>query len=810
MSAFIADDTNLQAISKKLDKWRNNNPQEKVYLHLNKSFFLLGDTMYCKAYIVNAEGNMPSSISNIVYVDVIDNNKQVLKTMLLPVSDGIAWSAIAVNNLFHQGDYHIRAYTNWMRNFDNDFFFDKTITVLDGANKKLTATSLTSVKSQVAHKCYFFPEGGQMVTGLPAHLGFKAIGLNGMSIAVEGRIIDESGTQAVDFRSGFAGMGNCTFTPLPQHTYTAVVKYKDGSEEKISLPAAETMGYVLNIDNTDNKNISIIISAKGVSDDVMLIAQNNNQVQYAAKLKLINNIIKTTIAKKKFLTGIVQFTLFTSSSIPMAERLIFINHNDQLNVHTSLDKLIYGKREKVKLTLHVTDNLDEPVTGSFSIAVTDGNTEPLNKTNEHNITTNLLLTSDLKGYIENPNYYFTDTDSNKVKDLDNLLLTQGWRRFKWKEILADQFTSLSYLPEKSLAITGKAVFENGTPALGTKIMLLSKTGNGFTLEAQTDSVGTFVFNNLDIINDAQFVLQAEPKNGNKNVKITANSFSPPGVYYNIQTNQASTADSSLNKYILANGRRWEERMKSGMASEGTFTLEEVTVTTKKLSKVQQAVRPSYNLNGPGNADQVLTYDDIPNCHDLTQCLPGKLIGVYFKTVTDNNGVPKITLYSSSGQNKPMLIIVDGVDMPESQSSISNIPAHDVQSIEVLRSGAYLSSYGTRAAGGVLIITTKKGDIDYNHLDNKKEFSKGTLFLKMSGYTANREFYSPDYSSSLSNITTPDLRSTIHWQPNVVTDNNGNAVIEWYNADISGNYNIAVEGISNDGRIGNTFFTYQVK
>lgn len=804
--AFIRDDSGIEMIVEKLDKWRNSYPQEKVYLHLNKSLFLIGDTLYCKAYIADADRNKPTSISKIVYVDVTDNDNKVLKTLVLPVTDGIAWGSFAVNHLWHEGSYQIRAYTNWMRNFDECFFFNKKITITGISNKKPSGRPLASVRSQGYHKTYFFPEGGQMVVDLSARIAFKAIGSNGLGINVSGKVTDENGLQTLAFKSGFAGMGSYKFTPLPQHTYKATVKYEDGFEETVPLPPAEATGYTLATDNMNRETISINVTAKGVPDDVILIGQSNNKIQYSTNLKLINGAINTTISKKKFPTGIAQFTLFTDKAVPVAERLLFINHNDQLNIQASLDKSSSSKREKVRLWLHVTNNLEEAITGSFSIAVTDGNTVPFDKMNEQNITTNLLLTSDIKGYVENPNYYFTNIDSNKIRDLDNLLLTHGWRRFKWKEILANQHPSLLYPAEKSLAIDGKVMSENGKPAPGAAVTLLSKNGSGFMLTTQTDDAGDFVFDKLNPADDAQFLIQAAAKNGNKNVTITINAFSPPSNNCDGLTNIMAVKDSGLEAYKLANENRWEDKKKFGLVAEDVHMLKGVTVRTAKLTKVQEAVAPSYNLNGPGNADQILTYDDIPNCHDLLQCLQGKIIGVHFKSVVAPGGGIITKAYSAIGQNSPMLIVLDGMDM----SSLSDIQAKDVQSIEVLRSGNYLSSYGMRAAGGVLVITTRKGGLDYDHLDDNKKAGEGMLFTKLSGYTTSREFYSPDYSALANNSAMHDLRSTIYWQPNLVTDDDGNAVIEWYNADVTGKYNISIEGISNDGRIGNTFLSYEVK
>lgn len=244
-------------------------------------------------------------------------------------------------------------------------------------------------------------------------------------------------------------------------------------------------------------------------------------------------------------------------------------------------------------------------------------------------------------------------------------------------------------------------------------------------------------------------------------------------------------------------------------------LKEVVVTTKKLSKIQEAVAPSANLNGPGNADKIITYEDLRYCNDLSQCLQAKLTGIRIKVSVDpvTRSIVSHAYSYRSINNLPMLVIVDGMDMSDPRSfSLSSLPAGDIQSIELLTSGTYLSSYGTRGAGGVLVITTKKGGIDYdadlrtNSTDNTKS---NVIVTTAKGYAVSRRFYSPDYSHLPGN-SMPDMRSTIYWQPNVTTNEEGKAAIDFYNAGDAARYNVIIEGLSMDGKPGRAFFTYEVK
>ncbi len=903
--AFVAED-DIPEILSRLEKFRKSYPQEKIHLHLDKPYYSIGDTIYFKAYVVNAERNRPTAISNILYVDVIDEQKRIRQTLRRPITDGISWGTVELADSLSEGNYRIRAYTNWMRNFDEAYFFDRQVAVgagLDNAiiasasvmrnsskekgdslrvsyqsmhgsslsgnevtysirfdqkevqkgkgqidaagrlrigltgnhprnqplaeivtrikiDNKNTITKLIPFAMPVKqYAVQFFPEGGQLINDLPACIGFKAVNGDGSGADVSGEIGDDSSGTRIAFKSGFAGMGRFQFTPQSGHSYHALVRYKDGTEEKKALPKAVDQGYVLAADNAGPEKVTITIAAKGTKPFgyVTLIAQNNNRTYFSETISLMDGSATVAVSKKKFPSGIVQFTLFGEALRPVAERLVFINHQDALRIGMLLNQASYNKREQVQMTLAVKDSEGNPVMGNFSVAVTDGNAVPHEKTKGSGLLSNLLLTSDLRGSIEQPDYYFTDITDEKQRELDNLLLTQGWRRFEWKEVLADKYPATPFAVEKNLAVSGNVLSLKGEPVAAAKVTLLSKNGTGFMLDAVTGADGSFTFNDFEFTDDKPFVVQAETAAGRRDVQVKLTGFVPAPVGETKKFPGAGNGSSALQPYLVYSARRYGEMKKFGLLQNNANMLEEVTVKAQRLTKVQEAVAPSANLNGPGNADQILTYEELRNCSDLGQCLQGKIRGVIFKLMVDPNEnprfqVPKLMAYSALGMGKPMLVILDGMDLSTGSSQdIRNIPAGNIQSIEVLRSGAYLSVYGTRASGGVLVVTTKKGNIDYNAGLYKKAATNNsnTLFTTAKGFTSYRKFYTPDYSRPVG-ATMPDLRSTVYWQPNVETDDNGKATLSFYNADNPATYNIIIEGITADGKLGTAFFTYEVK
>ncbi len=895
--AFIAGDPGIQSLLSKLQNFRETYPQEKVQLHLDRSYYSAGDTIYLKAYLLNGENNYPSQMSTVLYVDLSNNMNVVYRTLILPVQDGLAWGNIELPDSLTAGNYRITAYTNWMRNFDAAFLYTKTIEVAsaagnelqvdlqflkDSAGKNITALDLTylypddnqaqqgeltyslfqddqeklsgkaiisqtgkfSVETKELKKCQqyrllstvktgrktsftkeivftlpaqsnriqFFPEGGQLLSGFAGRMGFKAVNENGFGQNISGEIRDGENNTVASFKTGVAGIGSFSFTPLGGATYYAQITYADGSKEKTEVPQPAQKGYSIAANTKDKDNVQINICTKDITDkEVVLLAQCNQVALIAQKVPLVNNCATVNVAKQNLPNGIVQFTLFTQAMQPVAERLVFINHHDQLQL--ALTPMAGKNNEKIKMLLQVNDESGEPVQGSFSIAITNGNA-PVNEGNA-GILPAMLLTGDLKDYVEDAGYYFLKQDAVTETALDDLMITQGWNRFLWKDLLVDKLPAINFKEEKSLSVTGSVKTFKGIPVANAVVTLLSKKGAGFSLDTTCDKAGNFVFDRLAFEDDMQFALQAIAPDGSRDLLIEVDQFKPAEAVDKAGTpfknyNAGNAVQNPLNK----KNDQLNPVGKRGRSNQQGITLEEVTLNAKKLTRAQEAVAPSANLNGPGNADQVLTYDDIQYCNDLAACLPGKLRGVLFKMVLIKGRITAVP-YGNMGMNRPMLVVLNGMPMNDYSNSfsIADLPAGDVQSIEVLRSGAYCSVYGPPGAGGVLVITTKRGGLDYSNLDAVKKTNNqkpnGTRFFTLKGYGVSRQFYPPGYNITANVEGHTNTGTTIYWKPDILTDEKGQAVIE-FNTAKAANLNIVVEGISGNGKVGSTHINYKIK
>ncbi len=879
-SAFITDDDPITALLKKLDEFSSKYAQEKVYLHLDKPYYAIGDNIWFKAYVINATTSAPSTKSKILYVELINEKDSVKKQLKLAMESGISWGDFKLSDSLSEGNYRIRAYTQWMRNAGPQFFYDKTIKIGNSwANKVFTQTnsilstegntekSVTTIQftdkagipyanANVAYEVQlnnrsivksrgvtnpkgeivvnytnnmpdlyksgkitatitlannkkavkiipikttsatvdvqFFPEGGNLVEGLPSKVAIKAIDANGLGQNIKGHIVDNDGMEILNFETSYLGMGSLILNSLPGKTYSAKVKLPNGSEKTFALPVPAKSGYVLSVNNTDSAKIAVKVY---LSSDLInkgelnLVGQHNGNVYFNSKIPTGKQLISISVAKNEFPSGIVQLTLFSPENLPVCERLAFVNNmSDKINVTVQDLKSSYAKRGKVDLNITANHQL-KPVQGSFSVAVTNSEAVTPDLENESNILTSLLLTSDLVGYVEKPNHYFLDNEMKTKIELDNLLLSQGWRKIDWKAIASGQFPAITYQPEKAMRISG-TITKGGKPVPNGKVQLFSNSGGFFATDTVSDANGRFSFNDIIFGDSVKFIVQARTNKENKNVEINLDVQPNQMVTTNKNTGDVEVnVNQSMLSYLEQSDKYFNEQVKRGLLNK-TILLDEVKIVERK-----NPAPNSQNLNGAGRADQVITAKELETAFSLSQYLQGRVAGLSVV-----NG--KAVLMRAGGRGS-MAIILDGMNMG-SDFDMDEIPVTDIETVEVLKTAGNTAIYGGGGSNGVLVITTKRGagtESNYNR------YAPGIVTYSPKGYYQVRTFYSPKYTATPD--PKPDFRSTVFWAQHVVTDPTGKANVNYYNTDQAGKYRIVIEGIDAEGNLARKVLTYQV-
>ncbi|HWZ35471.1 MAG TPA: carboxypeptidase regulatory-like domain-containing protein, partial [Mucilaginibacter sp.] len=505
-----------------LQKWTDSIPQEKAYLHMDKPYYASGDTLWFKGYLTSGSRHQLSFLSGSVYVDLINDQNQAVKTLKLPVDSGTVAGNMILGEDIKQGSYRVRAYTQWMRNAGDDYFFDHTFIIGDPKTfKEKSSSKLSLMETDIQ----FFPESGNLVNGVTSRVGFKVTGTDGLGVPVSGKILDNDNKQVAEFTTLHAGIGSFLLRPLPGKTYTAQIKFADSTTKGVGLPAVLSQGYVLSVyqPNKDSILVRILASPTLQHSSLNLVAHSSGEVIFSSPVEISGLMTSIWVDKRAFPSGIAQFTIFDGNNQPLNERIVFIKGDDHMALSIKTEKPLYKGREHVQLQLNAKEGDGTPVAANFSIAVTDASKVPVDETAESTIFSNLLLTSDIKGYIERPNYYFTADTDEVNKALDNLMLTQGYRRFEWK--LLDSVTNAKPIfTREGLAytISGTVTTLTHHPLANADIMLLSMNAR-ISKTVTTDANGRFRFDSLMFADSAKFAIQAKTKENTDHAIITLDS-----------------------------------------------------------------------------------------------------------------------------------------------------------------------------------------------------------------------------------------------------------------------------------------------
>ena len=888
-SAFAQRDSiPLTAIIAKTTKLTNDHPNEKVYVHFDKPYYAVNDTIWFRGY-ATIDLHQLSNLSKILYLEMSNAQGQMLSESKLRLVNGMASGYIPLlPAYFKRGNYHVRAYTRWMRNADPAYFFNRTISVgtteqgqvlpqvsfknvitdknakinavvvykdQDGnpySNKKVSwkatnddgtiskgkgetdkdgvlninflsekpselnastiSTDLAVEEKTIVTKSFpieltalgndvqFFPEGGYTINGVRSRVAFKAIKPDGMGIDAKGTIIDNTGAVIANFSSQHLGMGVFALMPESDKTYKANLTFADGTQSTIDLPAARLEGINLSVNNNVADSLYIRITAsdsyfqKNQNKTFYVMAQSGGVVCYAAQAVLKNTSYSATVPKSKFPTGILQVTVFSSKGSPLSERITFINNHDQLNLSLKSDLAAYSRRQKIKMLVSA-KNKTLPSEGSFSVSVINESVVPSDDNNSPTILSQLLLTSDLRGFVEKPNYYFNNPDDKTNVDLDVLMMTQGYRRFSYKNIIADKIPPITFLPEQGIDVSGTLRTNTGMPVARGNVRLFIPD-KAYSTTTVTDMNGNFRFANVMVSDSSKVTVNARDNtNGSSMVLNVDGMIPPPSTQFINPAGGIANIDSTLRPYLQNTKRQFN----------APRALKEVVIKTaspvKKQSHTDYGTLSLLNMS----PDHTIAGENFKDCNTFASCLVSQSLGLTF----DNNNL-YISRDYIGGSRTPVAIFVNGMNVDFNY--LMNVDPNMVESVEVFNSDGLSSINRTTGTKGVIEVNVKKQP-------KGEKISKDQLLEMLShkyvveftpgGYNTTRVFYSPKYDAA-STSSTADLRSTIYWNPELVTDKAGNASFVFYNSDGTGTYKAIIEGIDKDGNIGRYVYRYKVQ
>lgn len=779
--AFKPGDPLKDRVQQVLQEYLKYFPQEKIYLQLDKDYYAAGSSIWYKAYIT--KDYLPTNLSTILYVELINKKGKVLERDKLPLKDGGAWGSFSLDPELPPGDYRIRAFTQWMLNFDPAYLYDRDIHVFAPGQDAETAAD-TARSSDFAVQ--FFPEGGDLIDSIQSLVAFKAIGQDGYPVAVSGMIKDDLGHDVSEAHAVHDGMGSFAFMPLPGRTYHAEMTTPDGKTKTFDLPAAKAAGVVLHVIQVGDKIFFQVMKndrTGSLFDQLDLVGQIGGHLVYFVQVDFSQGLIGGLIPVNQDPTGILQLSLFTPEGIPLAERLVFVKNDSNLLPLTLIpDSVSLEARGKNKFTLSVPDS----AVGHFSVSVTDAD-QVDQLAQQDNIISYLLLNNDLKGNVYNPAWYFAHNDSTTRRALDLVMLTNGWRRFVWQKWLNKQFPEMKYPAEvRGIQVRGQAFDRKGPLKNGSVSMFLKAPYDSLTyfISGSTESNGYFEVNDLSFHDTADLYYKgadALHKGRNVTLKFVENPASEP---YMLLHNPIKAflpePKPALHRYLeLAQERNQLDKYINSRA----VLLKEVNITATRIPKTEK-LEDKY-VTGMFKSDNGYTFDltdeNLPYT-SIFQYLQGRVAGLL---ISGNPSNPSVSWRGGT----PGFFLDE---VPVTAEDISMVSVPDIALIKVYRP-PFVGAFGGQ--NGAIAIYTKRGG---------SSFSPGKGFEKkrVGGYTIERQFYSPDYAVDKKVNELPDKRATLYWNPNLVTDSLTHRLsFSFFNSDITKKFRIIIEGIDVNGRIG---------
>src|ERR1700722_17175802 len=447
----------LDNIAASVNSYQKQNLQEKIFVHTDKSFYVAGEIIWFKIYNVDGASYQLLDVSKVAYIEIIGKDQKPVLQAKISLKGGLGDGSFYLPFSINSGNYILRAYTNWMKNFSPDYFFEKNITIIN-TTKKL---GLRPKTDSVNYDVQFFPEGGNLINDIESKVAFKTVDRSGNSVDFDGIIIDQHNDTVIKFHPLKFGIGNFSFTPAAGNQYKAIIKTADGTSTTVDMPAPLSQGYVMQLKDTADNRLAITVSGsdKFANQPVFLFTHSRKNLKVVQMQQVTDGKTVFIISKDSLENGISYFTVFNNNRQPVCERLFFKKPGAQLMVDVKSDQQDYSLRKKVNVDISAADISGSPVISNLSMAVYK--TDSLQPVDENNIRNYLFLTSELQGNVESPEYYFQQNNSEVAEATDNLMLTHGWRRFRWEDAMQTKNPLFEFAPEyEGHIVTGKVIDKN--------------------------------------------------------------------------------------------------------------------------------------------------------------------------------------------------------------------------------------------------------------------------------------------------------------------------------------------------------------
>jgi hypothetical protein len=740
-------------LGQSFNTFSKNIVSDNVYLQTSKDIYETEEDVWFKGYVLDAKTFSPSLKNKTLYVQLTSaDKKKVFWEEKYEIEKGFVDGHLFLQDSLKSGKYLLSAYSqhSYFKS-QKEFYAFKQITIVKKIQEKVRAEI---VKNDSVAQFTLFPEGGHLVANIENTIAFKGINKQGLPLKVSGTVF-ENNLPILDFKSKHDGMGSFALKPNPEKQY--YIKLQNIGDKKHPFPEIKKYGKTLHLltNSDDFLRFRISQSKELENTTVYLRVQLRGTMYSFASIKLKEHAI-IKIPLKEIPQGIAEVTLFDKNKQPIAERLVYLKPNKNLNIKTTLSRTRYKTREKATLKIRVTDKNNNPVVVHLGLSIFDEIYQASNTSK--NILSHYYLSTQIKGAIYNPTYYFNKKNSNRLEALNLLVLTQGWRCYIWNETnLKDKLEHIVFdTIDAEISTQSRKKPKTITP-LFVSMFSRDKQKSGQII--QLDSTKHFSILPLHFKMAEKSFLYLRP-------------FVPEKPKYTVSildSNFININKSILEKtlsYPITEKREVEIKVKPFYITDKVRQLDEIKIITKGRT----VFRDKYlgELDSLAKAELVTDY----------VCMhPGHAVGVGILNCFTHGTTGTYNIKPIEGKKYMVLFGENGEDLDENHSS------------------KYFFGQEVRI---------------YNYRELTEEYLLEHFNLKMiKGYYGKREFYNPVYDEVSINDSFPDYRNTLFWKPDIITDTNGEASISFFCSDINSNFIGIIEGVTNNGLLGANSIKFNV-
>lgn len=746
-------------------------PQQTLFIHIDKEEFLAGETIWFKAYLVNATTLEPDTLSTNMHLNLLNTNGDIVTSLLLRMENGMTHGNIHLPDSISEGNYEVIAYTDWMQNFDKRFYFNKDLYVFNPIEENFIRRSdlirnrrfnrqLSRLEEQMQFA--FFPEGGNMVAGLENRVAFKAANELGAGVDAEGILRDGHGAAILEFTTLHNGMGSFAFTPEPGVEYTARVRFANGEVKKVPLPKAESRGLLLSALQSDGH---IMVSVQSnfdpatpeLTEGFYLLAHTRGRPYHMEHFTLDNRAFQIHIPVENLPTGVSNLKLFTAGGTPVAERLMFINRND-IQDAVVLDHETHRTDGEDMISINLALNNFE-TKGSYSLAVVDASHPE--RDYRSNIASELLLFGDLGYRIKDPGFYLDPEAAKGPAAADLVMMTHGWKRFDMENILNNKFPEIVYGFPDGITLRGTVTPRSSARKTGqVNVELSIHQDDGIEIySTTTDEDGNFSFTNLFYDELFMAMLRVDSRHDRRAMEVRLGGAS-------FEAFQYSKNFQSRHLQVTSRGDDWERVPRP-----------ETVLKRRGIIQPRTAGTPSMYAQ----VDQVIYFDDIRDQYaTVLDVLRTRVRGV---RIVDG----QITLRGPSSlffTNEPLFLIDETI---VSRSAFLGVSVRQIERLAVM-SGPQSAILGARGTNGALLIYTLRGDsqrdITYDYV--------------LKGFHAPAESFEAKIHTD--QYARFDMDRTLFWEPYLELEEYGEFSVSFPSDENVRNLRIIIQGIDEKGRI----------